>query len=133
MVYGTDAMIPVEVGEPTIRRQMEDMNLNSESLVVNLDIISELRDRARVQEEASKMRATRRYNTKVQPRSFRPGDLVWRMRSDARKNEGKFSANWEEPFRILVVVGKGAYRLEHLSGQPIPRTWNATHLKFYFS
>jgi len=33
------------------------MKLNSESLAVNLDIISELRDRARVREEASKRRA----------------------------------------------------------------------------
>ena len=46
MAYGMDAMILVEVGEPTIRREMEDMNLNSESLAVNLDIISEMRDRA---------------------------------------------------------------------------------------
>jgi len=32
MVYGTDAMILVEVGEPTIRRQLERMDLNNESL-----------------------------------------------------------------------------------------------------
>jgi len=133
MAYGTDAMILVEIGEPTIRMQMEDMNLNSESLTVNLDIISELRDRARIREETSKIRATRRYNTKVQPRNFHLGDLVWRMHSEARKSEGKFSANWEGPFRISAVAGKGAYLLEYLSGQPIPRTWNASHLKFYFS
>jgi len=44
MLYGTDAMIPMEVGEPTLRRQLTDMNLNNESLAVNLDVISELRD-----------------------------------------------------------------------------------------
>jgi len=32
--------------------------------------------------------------------SFQKRDLVWRMRRDARKNEGKFSSNWEGPFRI---------------------------------
>jgi len=55
------------------------------------------------------------------------------MHSEARKNDGKFSSNWEGPFRVAASLGKGAYRLEHLSGQGIPRTWNATHLNFYFS
>jgi len=133
MVYGTDAMISVELGELTIRRQLERMDLNSEKLMISLDTISKLREKAQIREQASKAIAARRYNTKVKPRSFRPRDLVWRMRSDVRKNDGKFSANWEGPFRISAVVGKGAYRLEHLSGRVVPRTWNATHLKFYFS
>jgi len=70
MVYETDAMIPVEVGEPTLRRQLTDMNLNNESLAINLDVISELRDQARIRDEASKLRAGRRYNTKVKLRNF---------------------------------------------------------------
>ena len=133
MVYETNTMIPVEVGEPTIRRQLECMNLNNENLMISLDTIRELREKAQIREQASKARATLRYNTKIKPRSFHPGHLVWRMRSDARKNDGKFSANWEGPFRIVAVAGKGAYRLEYLSGKAVPRTWNATHLKFYFS
>jgi len=55
------------------------------------------------------------------------------MRSEARKNDGKFLANWEGPFRVTAVAGKGAYRLERLPGQAVPRTWNAAHLKFYYS
>ena len=35
LTYGTEAMIPVEVGEPTIRQQMFDLTLNEESLAVN--------------------------------------------------------------------------------------------------
>jgi len=72
---------------------MFDLTLNEESLAVNLDLISEFRDQSRIREAAYKARASRRYNTKVRPRSFQKGDLVWRMRSDARKNEGKFSSN----------------------------------------
>jgi len=37
-VYGTDAIIPVEVGEPTLRGQIENMDLNNDSLAVNIDI-----------------------------------------------------------------------------------------------
>jgi len=70
LTYGTKAMIPVEVGEPTIRRQMFDLTLNEESLAVNLDLVSELRDKSKIGETACKLRASRRYNTKVQLRTF---------------------------------------------------------------
>ena len=61
------------------------------------------------------------------------GDLVWRMASSARKKDDKFSANWDGPYRIHEDAGGGAYRLEQLSGEEIPNTWNISHLKFYFS
>jgi len=96
LTYGTEAMIPVEVCEPTIRRQMFDLTLNEESLAVNLDLVSELREKSKIREAACKLRASRWYNTKVRPRSFQKGDFVWRMRSDARKNKGKFSFNWRD-------------------------------------
>jgi len=55
------------------------------------------------------------------------------MHCNVRKDEGKFMFNWEGPFRVQSLVRKGAYRLETLPGKPIPWTWNAAHLKFYFS
>ena len=58
-------MIPVEVAEPTIRRQMFDLTLNEESLAVNLDLVRKFRDKSRIQEVAYKIRASRRYKTKV--------------------------------------------------------------------
>ena len=86
-------MIPIQVTEPTIRRQMFDLTLNEESLAINLDLVSEFRDKSRIREAAYKIRASRRYNTNARPRSCQKGDLVWRMHSDARKNEGKFLSN----------------------------------------
>jgi len=60
-------------------------------------------------------------------------DVVWRLRSEVGKNEGKFKTNWEGPFHILMEVENEVYHLEHLSDKPIPRTYNVSHLKFYFS
>jgi len=54
---------------------------------------------------------------------FIKGDLVWRMASNARKKDGKFSTNWEGSYRIREDVGGGTYRLELLSGEEIPNTW----------
>jgi len=64
---------------------MFDLTLNEESLAVNLDLVSEFRDKSRIREAACKIGASRRYNKNVRPRSFRKGDLVWRIRSNARK------------------------------------------------
>jgi len=93
LTYGTEAMIPVEIGEPSLRRQTLDLDLNRESLLVGLDLINELRDKCRIREEACKIRAARRYKSKVTPQSYQKGDLVWCMRSDAWTDGGKFSSN----------------------------------------
>jgi len=135
LTYGTDAMLPVEVNEPTLRRQIEDWNINNECLRTDLDLIEELRERAKIKETTVKRRAMKRFNAKVKLRDFKEGDLVWRMRTDARKDprHGKLASNWEGPFRILENLQNGAYKLETPKEKVIPRTWNASHLKFYFS
>ena len=47
--------------------------------------------------------------------------------------ENKLSPKWTRPFRITEAKGNGSYSLETLEEDPIPRTWNAANLKFYFS
>jgi len=131
MTYGTEAMIPVETGELSLQRQTLDLELYKESLLVDLDLINDLRDKCRIREEACKMRVARRYDSKA--RSFQKGDLVWHMRNETRKDGGKILSNWEGPFCITNATVGGAYRLEYLSGKYVPRTWNATNLKFYYS
>ena len=128
-------MLPVEVNEPTLRRQIEDWNINNECLRTDLDLIEELRERAKIKEEAVKRRAMKRFNAKVKFRDFKEGDLVWRMQIDARKDprHGKLASNWKGPFRILENLQNGVYRLETLEEKIVPRTWNTSHLKFYFS
>jgi len=93
-----------------------------------LNLISKLSEKARVREEASKMRAERKHNSKMRLRSFHAGDLVWKIRSEARQGEGKFSTNWTGHFRIHQVASNGAYYFEHLFGKAIPGTWNASSI-----
>nr|KYP72951.1 Retrovirus-related Pol polyprotein from transposon 412 family [Cajanus cajan] len=108
---------------------------NEAELRANLDIVEDIRDRALVVVEACKQRYKRKFDTKVRPKEFREGDLVWRVIGEARKDlrHGKLAPNWDEPFRIRHNLNNGAYKLEYLSGEPIPRTWNSTHLKMYYS
>ena len=61
----TDAMIQVEVGEPSLRRQISDLSLNHESLSVEINLINELRDKRKIREVKRKLRAAKEYNSKV--------------------------------------------------------------------
>jgi len=45
-------------------------------LLGNLDFVSEHWEKAWIREEAFELRATRRYNSKVKPRTFHKGHLV---------------------------------------------------------
>jgi len=99
---------------------------------LNLDLLDEVREEARVKAATVKRRIERRYNSKVMPRQFREGDLVMRN-AHQYEMENKLSPKWTGPFRITEVLGNVAYRLKTLEGGAIPRTWNATHLKLYYS
>jgi len=46
MTYGIDVLILIEVGKPRLRRQMFNIELNNESLAINIDFIIELRNKA---------------------------------------------------------------------------------------
>nr|KYP34877.1 Retrovirus-related Pol polyprotein from transposon opus [Cajanus cajan] len=102
LVYGSDAMILVEIGEPSFRRTHYDESNNEAELRVNLDTAEDVRDRAQVVVEATKQRYKRRFDSKVKPREFCKGDLVWRATGEARKDprHGKLAPNWDGPFRI---------------------------------
>jgi ribonuclease HI len=135
LTFGTEAVIPAEIGEPSARVEFFNPENNSELLREELDLIEGPREAATIREQIIKQRVARRYNEKVIPRSFEPGDLVLRKASiGARTTEkGKLAANWEGPYRVTEATGNGAYRLETLGGKEVPRHWNAMNLRKYYS
>jgi len=132
LVYGSDAMIPVEIHESSPRYQNFVAEKSNEERQVNLDVLDEAREEARIKAEAVKRRVERQYSSKVKPRQFQVGDLVMRKAHPCELGN-KLSPKWTEPFRITEAKGNGSYNLETLEGGPIPRSWNAANLKFYFS
>jgi hypothetical protein len=105
---------------------------NSANMLVHLDLLPEAREMARLKNEASKMIAARRYNSRVVPKAMKARDLVLKKKT-SKADENKLSPNWEGPYRIRKSLGTGGYHLEELSGRRIPRLWNATHLRSYYS
>nr|GEX53042.1 hypothetical protein [Tanacetum cinerariifolium] len=55
LTYRTKAVIPVEIGMPTLRTAEVDMIKNDEALEINLDLLKEKREQATIQEAKSKV------------------------------------------------------------------------------
>ena len=133
LTYGTEAIIPVEIIEPSRRTKMPlDEEMNDEALRDELDLVEEIRSGAALCEATLKQQVALHHDSKFIRREFQVGSLVLR-RNQKDSHEGKFAANWEGPYRVQGATGTGAYYLEQLNGEPLPRPWNAAKLKQYYS
>ena len=70
-MFGSDAMIPTKVAEPSSRIVNIDEESDDEIRKVELDLIEEEREIARVKEEAMKLQIARKYSTHVSPKNFK--------------------------------------------------------------
>ncbi|XP_074377404.1 uncharacterized protein LOC141718934 [Apium graveolens] len=78
LVYGCEAMVPVEVGEGSFRRDNYDSQENEVNHRLYLDMIEETREDAQIRVAAYQQWIARHYNSKVRARTFKVGDLVLR-------------------------------------------------------
>nr|GEV27452.1 reverse transcriptase domain-containing protein [Tanacetum cinerariifolium] len=132
-MYGAEAVIPVEIGMPTLRTVKVDMVKNDEALGVNLELLEEKREQAAIQEARSKAKMDKYYNARVRNTSFRSEDLVYRNnKASHAKDGGKLGPKWEEQYKVTEALRKGAY-LETTTEIPPSRTWNVCNLKKFFT
>jgi len=122
-------MIPIEIQESLPHFQSFVAKESNEERKVNLDLLDEVREEARIKVEALKRRVEHKHNSKLRPRQFQVADLVIR-KAQPYQLENKLSPKWTSPFRVTEVLGNGTYKLETLEGGAIPRTWIAANLKF---
>ncbi|XP_075109202.1 uncharacterized protein LOC142180991 [Nicotiana tabacum] len=134
LVYGAEALIPVEIGDPSTRYTQATEESNEEELWVNMDLLEERRETALIRMAAQKQVIERYYNRKARLRYFKIGDYVLKkvFQSTRAANAGKLSPNWEGPYKIRGIAGKCAYKLETLDGKILPSSWNDVHLKKYY-
>ncbi|XP_072071777.1 uncharacterized protein [Arachis hypogaea] len=100
LVYGCNAMMPIEVSLQNTRTTNISEKDNIENRKAELDLVEEDRDKSALHQLAAKRAITRKYNKKLKPRTFLAGDLVLRKVEVIRKPQGhcKLSTNWEGPF-----------------------------------
>ncbi|XP_074377844.1 uncharacterized protein LOC141719370 [Apium graveolens] len=109
MAYGTEALIPVEVGLESYRTEAYNVEANNFGLRAN---------------------TAQHYDSNIKKRSFGVGDLVLReLVASMLAKQGKFQPNWEGPYKVIEVVRPGTYKLETLTGEAIKNTWHASRLQ----
>ncbi|GKA80363.1 reverse transcriptase domain-containing protein [Tanacetum coccineum] len=99
LTYGTEAVIPAEIGMPTYRTAKVDTVHNDKELWLNLDLLEEKWERATICE------------------------------ANHAAVGGKLGPKWEGPYEVTETLGDGAYKLRTMDGVDLPRTWNIANLK----
>ena len=100
--HGDAFQLSVEIHESSPRFQNFVAEESNEERRVNLDLLEEAREEARIKAEAVKRRVERQYSSKVKPRQFQIGDLVMR-KAHPYELENKLSPKWTGPFRICLL------------------------------
>ena len=95
LTYGTEAVIPVELGLTSLRREFFDEQNNDDQLKQNLDFLDEVRDQAAQRMAKYQQKITEYYNRRVKLKKFNIGDLVLRKVTLATKDptQGKLGPN----------------------------------------
>nr|XP_009596900.1 uncharacterized protein LOC104092908 [Nicotiana tomentosiformis] len=108
LVYGTEALIPVEIGEPSTRYTHATEELNEEDMRMNLDLLEERIEAVLIRMATQKYMIERYYNRKSNLRYFNIGDFVLKkvFQSTKAANVGKLSPIWEGPYRVRGIAGK---------------------------
>lgn len=81
-----------------------------------------------------KERVSRAYNKMVKGKVFTVNDFVWKVILPMDKNDrvlGKWSPNWEGPFRVLKVFSNNAYEIEEIDLDRRILRVNGKYLKNY--
>ena len=105
-----------------------------EAISKDLDMVDELREAVVICIASYQQRMANLYNKHIKPRVFRAKDLVLRkiFENTVDPTISKFQPNWEGPYIVVRVRAIGSYALNKLNGTPVPRMWNAIHLKRYY-
>ncbi|KAK9050039.1 hypothetical protein SSX86_030992 [Deinandra increscens subsp. villosa] len=129
LVYGTEAVIPAEIGMPSYRLQMQVTD-NEEALRTNLDFLEERREITAIRESRYKKEMAKYYNAKAKVHQYKEGEYVLRNNEVSRALPlGKMSPKWEGPYIIKKAIGNGSYILKQIDGTELARAWNGIHLR----
>ena len=95
LAYGSDAIIPTEVGLRSYRVENYDEAKNDEAMHLQLDLVDEVRATAKQRLARYQNLMEKHYNSNVRHRDFQVGDLVIRKVMGATRDpsQGKLGPN----------------------------------------
>lgn len=130
LLYGKETVTPEEIKLGSLRTQNPITEDNHE-IHITVDTSEILRQNAvdnldAYQEETRKWR-----NKKVKPRGIQTGDFVLRRVLIGRLSN-KLRPKWEGPFLASESTLPSAFKLQTLTGEEDPYSWNEESLQKYF-
>jgi hypothetical protein len=138
LVYGHEAVLPVEIGLQSLRVTGHGSLSAIEYLELMMDKIDDVHEnqfKALEEIEKEKIKIAKAYNKRVVEKSFQVGYLLWKTILPLGTRSGKFgkwSPSWEGQFRVFRVVPGNAYFMEDLEGHALPKALNGKYLKCYY-
>src|SRR4051812_48325817 len=137
LVYGMEAVLPIEIQIPSLRI-MKEANLDEDDWIQTrldqINLIDEKRLAAICHGQLYQKRMIKAFNKKVKSQAYQTGGLVIKRiilpQGDPR---GKWTPTYEGPFIIKKIFSGGAMLLTTMDGEDFPHPVNADIVKKYFS
>ncbi|MCO5567405.1 hypothetical protein L7F22_021095 [Adiantum nelumboides] len=137
LVYGQEALQPIELNIPTIKRTGRQEQNNDEAWIDRLLSLVELewkREAAYHCYEKKALQLKDKLNEGLKDKEIKEKSLVLRY-NNALDNrfDAKFERRWEGPFIVKKAFTGGYYQLMDLNGKEHPRKVNGYRVKPYLS
>ena len=141
MVYGTEAIAPVEITIPTphVIQETEndvDTSMCEELRTCDLEALEEARNQALEKTRRYHLKMVGAYGKIVKERIFATGQLVLKAADYVRKglpSPFKFVSNWKGPYVIHEAHATGYYKLAKADRTVLMDPVNGKWLKHYYA
>lgn len=135
LVYGQEAILPIELEIQSLRIAIDhrlDDNESLEDRLVVLEKLDEIRAQAYLNMTSIQNRRKSFYDSKLKPKILKTNDLVLLYESRFQKFRGKFQMRWFGPYRILRSFENESFELQDFEGKIHNTRYNGNRLKFYY-
>jgi hypothetical protein len=136
LVYGMEAMLPMEVEVPTLRTVLGSQVSEGDWVQSRFDQLNALDEhhlRALDHMSAYQRKVARVFNKRVKPRGLKEGGMVLKVnRGLVLDPRGKFIPNWSGPYIIKGLMKEGVVWLMDLDGNQFSQPTNLDQLKRYY-
>ncbi|XP_015941283.1 uncharacterized protein LOC107466794 [Arachis duranensis] len=137
LVYGHDAVLPLEVNLNTLRvLKQDDFSIDDDWNAMfddlndlDLEHIATLENMIRQKESIAQS-----YNSRIKEKCFSIEELVLKVILPMEKKSrvlGKWSHTWEGPFQIVELYSGNAYRIKDIESENVVKSINGKYLKQY--
>src|SRR3954462_8235180 len=142
LVYGAEAVLPTDIIHDSPRVAQFTEAEVKEAREDGVDLLEEARELAASRSAVYQQNLRSYHSRKVNPRTFRKGDLVLRL---VQRKEGmhKLTPPWEGPFIVSKALQNDAYYLinakepsknkKDRSGEESKRPWNVALLRPFYT